>query len=104
LDLRVELGGSKRRLWALARGLPKEAVVWVEDLPDWTRQDEFSARTIEALEHWGPMVFLALTRGKGKTVQPARLFEHPDRPSEKTKKKTNDIKEISRFFGRLGEG
>jgi hypothetical protein len=71
---------SPRRLLALIKGLPSDAAVWREDQPGWTRQDEWSALTIEALDHWGPLIFVALGGEASKLPSPVRLFEHPDRP------------------------
>ena len=69
----------------LATHLPPEAAVWRQDTPDWTRQDEWAARTLESIEHWGPVLFMALTGGKGRAKPPVRIFDHPDRPKEKPK-------------------
>lgn len=65
---------------ALIKGLPSDAATWREDQPGWTRQDEWAALMIEALDHWGPMIFAALGGDMKKMPAPARLFEHPDRP------------------------
>jgi hypothetical protein len=60
--------------------LPDEAATWRQDKPEWSSSDEWAAKTIESVEHWGALMFLALTYGKVKPSSPYRLFEHPDRP------------------------
>lgn len=65
----------------MIRGLPEEAATWRQDKPGWTREDEWSARVIESLEHWGPVLVMAMSGAKASQLpSPSRLFEHPDRP------------------------
>jgi hypothetical protein len=93
---------SPRRLCALVAGLRsyKDTATYLQDRPDWTRQDEWSALTIEQLAHWLPLQVLALVGGKTKLPPPQPLFKHPDRPGAKAKEPSSDASEIGRFFKR----
>lgn len=77
---------SPRRLWALVDGLPYDQAAFRreerrEDRQRWNSQDEWSARIIESLEHWGPLSVMALSGAQGSKIpHPQRLFDHPDRP------------------------
>jgi hypothetical protein len=72
----------------LIRGLPADAGTWCEEQPGWKQQDEWAAQTIEAIDYWGPLIFVALGGDAKKLPPPARLFDHPDRPGpEKPKPK-----------------
>lgn len=90
---------SPRRLCALVAGLRsyEDTATYLQDRPGWSREDEWSARIIESLEHWGPLSIIALTGGKGRLPQVNRLFEHKDRPGV-TKAPTSDAATIGRFF------
>lgn len=93
-------GTGCRRLLALIRGLPEDAAIWRQDKPRWTQEHELAAATVEALNHWLPILAAQWAAKGTKFPAPQRIFTHPDRPAERQSRVTEDPDQIRSWFAR----
>lgn len=88
-----------RRLWALVRGLPDDAVVWREEheqAQQWTTQDELGALLIEVTDMWGRAIAQPHYK-RGSLPRPIRIPRPGDGPPQR-KQIESDPKKIAAFF------
>lgn len=72
---------SLRRLWALAKGLPRDAAVRKHN---WTQTDELLAGQIEGSDFWGRQIVTAIAALGGQKLRQRDLprpihIDHPER-------------------------
>lgn len=92
-----------RRIWALVRGLPRDAALWREDVPGWTQAHELQAAQIEVTDAWlraiWQVLYVQTFRKRPPNVRPVRI-EHEDRRAAPATRRPveRNPQAIKRFF------
>lgn len=101
LDLRYAVDEGVRRIWALVRGLPREAVTWREDGAEWSHEVELAAAQVEVADRWG-RAMAQLLGAKTSQLPPPIEIKRPSVEKPEPRRSTW-ARKLAEQFRKLGK-